>query len=187
MELNAWGAPCKMVVSDRAFGDYLTRKETSELHKTYRRMKFKQFHYSNAATCVNGDFTDFYSYYTRICRVYKPIRYDERLIVRLYPFIYDADYYINSPTTNRQTNKFLNEFINADVSVFEIRRLYKSLRDGAPTPIICTYDGKVINFEFDEHEYYISEDSIKGRISINDHYIDYKVDNGMYIPIKHTY
>ena len=71
-----------------------------------------------------------------------------------------------------------------DVSVFEIRRLYKSLRDGAPTPTICTYDGKVINFEFDEHEYYISEDSIKGRISINDHYIEYKIDNGMYIPTK---
>jgi hypothetical protein len=147
-------------------------------------MNMKQFHYSNAATCINGAFTDFYSYYTRICRVYNPVKYDSQVIVRLYPFIYDADYYINSSTTNRQTNKFLKEFIDADVSVFEIRRLYKSLRDGVPMPTICTYEGKVINFEFDEHEYYISGSSIRGRISIDAHYIDYKVDNGMYIPTK---
>lgn len=184
MELNAWGAPRKMVVSDRSFGDYLTREETSELHKTYRRMKFKQFHYSNAATCVNGNFTDFYSYYTRICSVYKPMRYDDCLIVRLYPFIFDADYYINSPTTNRQTNKFLKEFINADVSVFEIRRLYKSLSDGVPMPTICTYKGKVIHFEFSEYEYYISDYAIKKHKSDSAHYIDYKTDNGMYIPAK---
>ena len=184
MELNAWGAPRKMIVSNRSFGDYLTREETSELHKTYRRMKFKQFHYSNAATCVNGNFTDFYSYYTRICSVYKPMRYDGRLIVRLYPFIFDADYYINSPTTNKQTNKFLNEFINADVSVFEIRRLYKSLSDAIPTPTICTYDGKVIRFEFSEYEYYISDCTIKKRKSDSAHCIDYKVVPGLYIPAK---
>ena len=184
MELNAWGTSRKIVVYDRSFGDYLTREETSELHKTYRHMKFKQFHYSNAATCVNDNFTDFYSYYTRICSVHKPMLYDGRLIVRLYPFIFDADCYINSPTTNRQTNKFLKEFINADVSVFEIRRLYKSLSDGTPTPTICTYDYKVIHFEFSEYEYYISENSIKKRISIDAHCIDYKIDNGMYIPAK---
>lgn len=184
MATNVWGCDYRMCVSERAFDDYLTREETSELHKTYRRMKFKQFHYSNAATCINSDYTDFYSYYTRICSVYKPIRYDERLIVRLYPFIFDADYYINSPTTNRQTNKFLKEFINADVSVFEIRRLYKSLSDGAPMPTICNYDGKVINFEFSDYEYYISENSIKKRISINAHCIGCKIDNGMYIPTK---
>lgn len=184
MELNAWGAPRKMVVSDKSFGDYLTRKETSELHKTYRRMKFKQFHYSNAATCINDNFIDFYSYYTLICSVYNAIRYDERLFVILYPFIYDADYYINSPATNRQTNKFLREFINADVSVFEIRRLYKSLSDGTPTPTICTYDGKVIYFDFSEYEYYISDCAIEKRKSYSAHYIKYKVDNGMYIPTK---
>lgn len=166
----------------RAFGSYLTREETSELHETYRRMQFKQFYYSNAATCVNGKFTDFYSYYTRICSVYKPIRYNGRLIVRLYPFIFDAENYIDSPTTDRQTNKFLKEFINADVSVFEIRRLYKSLSDGTPMPTICTYDGRVIHFEFSEYEYYISENSIEKRISISAHCIDYKIDNGLYIP-----
>jgi hypothetical protein len=184
MEMNAWGAPRMMVVSDRAFGNCLTREETSELHKTYRHMQFKQFHYSNAATCVNDYFTYFYSYYTRICRIYNQLRYDGRLIVRLYPFIFDADNYINSPTTNKQVNKFFKEFINADVSVFEIRRLYKSLSDGTPTPTICTYDGKVIHFEFSEYEYYISDCSIKKRISDSVHCIDCKIDNGLYIPAK---
>lgn len=171
--------------SARAFGDYLTREETSELHKTYRRMHMKQFHYSNAATCVNDNVTDFYSYYTRICRIYNPLRYvGGRLIVRLYPFIFDSDNYIDSPTTDRQTNKFLKEFINADVSVFEIRRLYKSLIGGPPTPTICTYDDKVIHFEFSEYEYYISDCSIKKRISDSVHCINCNIDNWLYIPAK---
>ena len=174
----------KITVSDRSFSDYLTREETSKLHKTYRRMRFKQFHYSNAATCVNDNFTDFYSYYTRICSVHRPMLYDGRLIVRLYPFIFDADNYINSPTTNKQVNKFFKEFINAYVSVFGIRQLYKSLSDGIPTPTIRTYDGKVIHFEFSEYEYYISDCSIKKCISDNAHCIDYKIHNGMYIPAK---
>ena len=184
MELNAWGTPRKTVVSDRAFSDYLTREETKVLYRTYRRMKFKQFHYSNAATCVNGAFTDFYSYYTRICSVYNPVKYDSRVIVRLYPFIFDANNYIDSPTTDRQTNKFLKEFIKADVSVFEIRRLYKSLSDAIPTPTICTYDFRVIRFEFSEYEYYISDNSIKKQKSDSAHCIDYKVVNGLCIPAK---
>jgi hypothetical protein len=173
-----------IIVSARAFGNYLTREETSELHKTYRHMQFKQFHYSNAATYVNDNFTDFYSYYTRICRVYNPIRYDERLIVRLYPFIFDADYYMDSPTTDRQTNKFFKEFINADVSVFEIRCLYKSLSEAIPIPTICTYDGKVIHFEFSEYEYYISDYAIKKHKSDRTYCIDYKIVNGLCIPAK---
>ena len=185
MITDPWGLGTnKITVSERAFSDYLTREETSEMHKTYRRMQLKQFHYSNAATCINGAFTDFYSYYTRICRVYKPAKYDDKVIVRLYPFIFDADNYINSPTTNRQTNKFLKEFINADVSVFEFRRLYKQLSDAIPTPTIDTYDGRVIRFEFSEYEYYISENSIEKRKSDSAHCIDYKIDNGLYIPTK---
>lgn len=166
-----------------AFGDYLTREETSELRKVYRRMHMKRFHYSNAATYKDAtDFTDFYSYYTRICTIDRP-KWANYIYVCVYPFIYDTDNYINSPTTNKQVNKFFKEFINADVSVFEIRRLYKSLSDGTPTPTICTYDGKVIHFEFSEYEYYISDYSIKMRISDSAHCI-YKIDNGMYIPAK---
>lgn len=132
-----------------AFGNCLTREETSELHEMYRRMHMKRFHYSNAATCVNDNFTDFYSYYTRICRIYKPIRYDGRLIVRLYPFIYDTENFRNSPTTNRQFNKFLKEFINTDISVFDIRHIYKRLLVfSMSTPALKTYDGRYIDINF---------------------------------------
>jgi hypothetical protein len=166
------------------FGDYLTREETSKLHKTYRRMHMKRFHNSNAATYKYAiDYTDFYSYYTRICTIDMP-KWSNYIYMRVYPFIYDADNYINSPTTNKQVNKFFKEFINADVSVFEIRCLYKSLSYGIPASTICTYDGKVIHFEFSEYEYYISDCSIKKRMSDGAHFIDYKIDNGMYIPAK---
>lgn len=170
--------------SERAFGPSLTKESEKKLHRIYREMNFKRFNYSNAATCVNGNFTDFYSYYTRVCSVYKPIRCNGQLIVRLYPFIFDTDNYRNSPTTNLQVNKFLKEFINANLSVFEIRRLYKSLSDAVPTPTLSTYDGKVIHFEFSEFEYYISENSIQKRKINSAHCIDYKIDNGLYVPDK---
>ena len=153
--------------SERAFGDYLTRESEKALLRIYRKMNFKRFHYSNAAMCVDDNYIDFYSYYTRVCRVNRPESTNGRISLCVYPFIYDANNFKNSPTTNKQMNKFLKEYIDADVSVFEIRRLYASMCNAVPTPTLTTYDGKVIHFEFSEYEYYISDCSIKKRLSDN--------------------
>ena len=172
-----------MVVSDRSFGDYLTREETSELHKTYRYMKFKQFHYSNAATYKDAtDFTDFYSYYTRICTVYLP-KHSNSVNVTFYPFIYDTENYRNSPTTNKQTNKFLKEFINADISVFDVRRVYKSLTMDTITPTLKTSDGRDINVVFSTMQHYISEtDKVTSHLSKYTQAVYCYVNNGFYVP-----
>lgn len=180
MELNAWGAPRKMVVSDRSFGDYLTRKETSELHKVYRDMNMKQFHYSNAATITAGPYTSFWSYYTRICTVGLP-RWSDNVYLDVYPFIYDTDNFRNSPTTNKQFNKFLKEFINADVSVFDIRRIYERLLVfSTSTPALKTYDGRYIDISFSTmcHSLlpYQTHESKETR------YVYCRLEHGYYIP-----
>ena len=39
-----------------AFGNYLTRESEKALHRIYRKMNFKRFHYSNAAMCVDDNY-----------------------------------------------------------------------------------------------------------------------------------
>lgn len=148
-------------VSNRAFGDYLTRESEKALHRIYRKMNFKRFHYSNAATCVDDNFTDFYSYYTRICSVYRPARTNERIYLCVYPFIYDANNFKNSPTTNKQMNKFLKEYIDADITVYDVRYIYNQLINDFSVPALKTYSGKEVNLTFSDTNFYISEDDIR--------------------------
>ena len=149
-----------------AFGDYLTREDTSELHKVYRRMHMKRFHYSNAATYKDAtDFTDFYSYYTRICSVYRTARTNGCIYLCVYPFIYDANNFKNSPTTNKQMNKFLKEYIDADITVYDVRYIYNQLINDFSVPALKTYNGKEVSLIFSDINYYISEDHIRQCLS----------------------
>ena len=183
MELNAWGAPRKMVVSDRSFGDYLTREDVKHLLEKYRALHMKRFHYSNAATYKDEtDSMDFYSYYTRICTVYLP-KHSNNVNVTFYPFIYDTENFQNSPTTNKQTNKFLKEFINADISVFDVRCVYKDLTMDTITPTLKTYDGRDINVVFSTMQHYISEtDKVTSHLSKYTQAVYCYVNNGVYVP-----
>lgn len=186
MELNAWGAPRKMVVSDRAFGDYLTNEDVKHLLEKYRALHMKRFHYSNAATYKYAtDFTDFYSYYTRVCTVYLP-KHSNSVNIAFYPFIYDANNFENSPTTNKQFNKFLKEFINADISVFEVRRVYKDLTMDTTTPTLKTYDGRDINVVFSTMQYYISAtNKVTSHLSKYTQAVHCYIENGFYIPTSY--
>ena len=169
--------------SERAFGYYLTREDVKHLLEKYRALHMKRFHYSNAATYKDAtDFTDFYSYYTRICTVYLP-KHSNSVNVAFYPFIYDTKNYKNSPTTNKQMNKFLKEFINADISVFEIRRVYKALTMDTVTPTLKTYDGRDINVVFSTMQHYISAtDKVTSHLSKFTQAVYCYVNNGVYVP-----
>ena len=95
-----------MCVSDRAYGDYLTRDEVSHLLKTYRAAGIKRYHY----TCSGYDKlydsgTTFYSYYTRIFTVYK-YDVDNTMTFYLYKWLAEE----KSSTTYKQIDRFLNEF-----------------------------------------------------------------------------
>ena len=103
----------------------------------------------------------FYSYYTRICSVYKSARTNGRISLYVYPFIYDANNFKNSPTTNKQMNKFLKEYIDADITVYDVRYIYNQLINDFSVPALKTYSGKEVNLIFSDTNFYISEDYIR--------------------------
>lgn len=106
MELNAWGAPRKMVVSDRAFGDYQTSDERRELLQAYKSAGIERFHCTNSGTLEHAHMRWFVSYYTFIVGYTT----DEKdVYMHVNPFVFLKDEYRNSQTTNRQANRWLAE------------------------------------------------------------------------------
>ena len=165
------------------FDNYLTLEETKVLYRTYRLMDFKRFHYSNAATYVDDRFTDFYSYKTLICSIYKPIHEINSTSLCVYPFIYDTDNYLNSPTTNKQLNRFIKEFMNADFTVHDIRYIYKQLINDYSVPALKTYNGKDVSLLFSDTNYYISDNHIRQCLSKSTTHADFILNEyGYYAP-----
>ena len=107
-KVNAWGAPRRMCVSDRAYGDYLTRDEQKELLNTYKSAGMERFHYMNAATLNYSEVSWFYSYYTAIVGAMYNSK-TEHAYVLVSPYIWDYRYCTQSSTTDRQTNRWLKE------------------------------------------------------------------------------
>lgn len=167
--------------SAHAFGPYLTRESTKALHRIYREMHFKRFHYSNAAMDFDGNYIDFYSYYTRVCSIYVPILNSTRPILRVYPFIFDRDNFPNSPTTNKQLNKFLKEYIDADISAYDLRRIYKTLIADSTAPTLNTYNGVDVRLDFSSANYYISEHHIRQCNSNATQHTPCIIDDGYYV------
>lgn len=115
-KLNAWGAPYKMCVYDRAYGDYLTKDEVSKILKAYRCAGIKRFHYMMCGYVKKFDDTiDFYSYRTKIFSVYKNA--DGSLHFTVYRWLSEN----KSATTYKQINRFLYEMY--PVSGFSASRL----------------------------------------------------------------
>jgi hypothetical protein len=80
-------------------------------------------------------------------------------------------------------NKFLKEFINADISVFEVRRVYKDLTMNTATPTLKTYDGRDINVVFSTMQHYINAtDKVTSYLSEYTQEVHCYVKNGFYIP-----
>jgi hypothetical protein len=91
-----------------AFADYQTRDEQRELLQAYRRAGIKRFHYTNSGTLEYTRFKWFVSYYTFIVG-YTPNDVTKDVYMHVNPFVFLKDEYRNSPTTNRQANRWLQE------------------------------------------------------------------------------
>ena len=128
MELNAWGAPRKMVVSDRSFGDYQTREEQHKLLQAYKKAGVKRFHYTNSGTLEYTHFKWFVSYYTFIVG-YTTNDVTKDVYMHVNPFVFLKDEYRNSPTTTRQTNRWLEEN-GFEFTIQDIARLYDNAIHG---------------------------------------------------------
>lgn len=97
-----------MCVSERAFDDYQTREEQRKLLQAYKRAGIKRFHYTNSGTLEYTHMKWFVSYYTFILG-YTTDDVTKDVYMHVNPFVFLKDEYRNSPTTKRQTNRWLAE------------------------------------------------------------------------------
>ena len=160
MELNAWGAPRKMVVSDRAFGDYQTRDEHRELLQAYRSAGIKRFHYTNSGTLEYTNTKWFVSYYTFILG-YTIDDVTKDVHMHVNPFVFLKDEYRNSQTTNRQANRWLAEN-GFEFTIQDIARLYENAIHGrASYPMTRYVKGTaavLVHPRFNHYQTYLNED-----------------------------
>lgn len=161
MELNAWGAPRKMIVSDRSFGDYLTREETSKLLQAYKHAGIKRFHYTNSGTLEYTHIKWFVSYYTFIVGyTTNNVTKDVYNCLNIDPFVFLKDYYGNSPTTNKQANRWLKEN-GFKFTIQGLENVYKNAVNGiASYPLTRVVDDRTIYVIpcFNHYNMYLNND-----------------------------
>lgn len=124
--------------SERAFDDYQTKEEHKKLMQTYKLAGIKRFHYTNSGTLeythFNSDtleythFKWFVSYYTFIVG-YTTNDVTKDVYMHVNPFAFLKDEYRNSPTTNKQTNRWLKEN-GFDFTIQDIAHLYDNAIHG---------------------------------------------------------
>ena len=141
-KVNAWGAPLKMCVSDRAYGDYLTREEKKELLDAYKSAGMERFHYMNAATLEYSEVSWFYSYYTAIVGTTYNNK-TEHAYVFVSPYVWDYENYRPSSTTNRQANRWLEE-CGFEFTVQGLRNAYRLHSQGLASSQFCMDDGTLV-------------------------------------------
>ena len=142
-KVNAWSAPYKMCVSDRAYGDYLTRDEEKELLNAYKSAEMERFHYMNAATLNYSKVSWFYSYYTAIVGAMYNANTGHAYVF-VSPFIWDAGYYYTkASTTKRQANRWLKER-GFDFTVQGLRNAYGLHSHGLASSPLYKDDGTLV-------------------------------------------
>ena len=102
---------------------YMTKEQEKKLRETYRFHHCKRFHSMNAAIKTADDGFHFYSYYTWCVSWYPSCN-----ILEVAPIVHD-DGYALSPTTTRQVNRFLHEYVapNVDVSALQYGKVVRKI------------------------------------------------------------
>ena len=160
MTTNVWGCDYGMCVSERAFDDYQTKEEHKKLMQAYKRTGIKRFHYTNSGTLEYTHFKWFVSYYTFIVG-YTTNDSTKDVYMHVNPFVFLKDEYRNSPTTNRQTNKWLQEH-GFEFTVQDIAHLYDNAIHGIESyPMQCYVEGTaavLVHPYFNHTQTYLNED-----------------------------
>ena len=140
MATNVWGCDYRMCVSERAFADYQTQEEQRKLMQAYKRAGIERFHYTNSGTLEYPHFKWFVSYYTFILGyTFNDARKEVYMYVN--PFIFMKERYRNSPTTNKQANRWLKEN-GFEFRVQDLEHVYKNAINGiASYPLTRVVDG----------------------------------------------
>ena len=140
MTTNVWGCDYRYCVSERAFDDYQTKEAHKKLMQTYKRAGIKRFHYTNSGTLEYTHFKWFVSYYTFILG-YTIDDVTKDVYMHVNPFVFLKDEYRNSPTTNRQANRWLQEH-GFEFTIQGLENVYKNAVNGiASYPMTRVVDG----------------------------------------------
>nr|DAE45677.1 MAG TPA: hypothetical protein [Bacteriophage sp.] len=140
--VNVWVSPVKMCVSDRAYGDYLTKEEQKELLNAYKLAGMERFHYMNAATLEYSEVSWFYSYYTSIIGTFYSNK-TEHAYVFVSQYVWDYENSRFSSTTNRQANRWLEER-GFEFTVQGLRNAYRLHSQGLASSPLCMDDGTLV-------------------------------------------
>ena len=149
MATNVWG-----------FGDYQTRDEQHKLLQAYKRAGIKRFHYTNSGTLEYTTTTWFVSYYTFILGY--TINYVTKdVYMHVNPFVFLKDEYRNSPTTNRQANRWLKEN-GFEFTVQRLAHVYDNAIHGIESYPIQRYvegtTAALVHPYFNHTQTYLNED-----------------------------
>ena len=126
--------------SERAFDDYQTKEEQRKLLQAYKRAGIRRFHYTNSGTLEYTHFKWFVSYYTFIVG-YTTNDVTKDVYMHVNPFVFLKEQYRNSPTTNRQTNKWLQEH-GFEFTIQGLEHVYNNAINGiASYPMTRVVDG----------------------------------------------
>ena len=150
-------------VSERAFDDYQTKEEQRKLLQAYKRAGIKRFHYTNSGTLEYTHFKWFVSYYTFIVG-YTVDDVTKDVYMHVNPFVFLKDEYRNSPTTNRQTNRWLAEN-GFEFTIQDIAHLYdNAIHEIASYPMQRYVEGTsavLVLPRFNHTQTYLNKDGLK--------------------------
>lgn len=143
-----------------AFDDYQTQEEQRKLLQAYKRAGIKRFHYTNSGTLEYTHFKWFVSYYTFILG-YTTDDVTKDVYMHVNPFVFLKDEYRNSPTTNRQANRWLSEN-GFEFTIQDIAHLYDNAIHGiASYPMQRYVEGTAATLvlpRFNHYQAYLNDD-----------------------------
>ena len=108
--------------------DKLTKQGQRDLLHAYKAAGVKRFHYCNAGELDNEHFNWFISYYTYIIGYTKNAK-DGTIYMHVNPYVFLKSRYIDSRTTKRQTNRWLEEH-GFDFSMNSLETVYQNASHG---------------------------------------------------------
>lgn len=163
MTTNMWGCDYRMCVSERAFDDYQTREEQRKLLQAYKRAGIKRFHYTNSGTLDLTHVKWFVSYYTFIVG-YSVDAVTKDVYMHVNPFAFLKYEYRNSPTTNRQANRWLKEN-GFEFTIQRLAHVYDNATNGiASYPMQRYVEGTAATLvlpRFNHYQTYLNENGTK--------------------------
>ena len=143
-----------------AFDDYQTREEQHKLLQAYRKAGVKRFHYTNSGTIEYTQCKWFVSYYTFILG-YTFNDATKEVYIHVNPFVFLKDEYRNSPTTNRQANRWLQEN-GFDFTIQELAHVYdNAIHEIESYPMQRYVEGTAATLvlpRFNHYQAYINDD-----------------------------